>query len=70
MIPETHIEEEERQRQLNKVFGKLREFEEDPYRPSTTSSSTGSGMTNNTGITGSSGGVTQSNFNKTTSGGG
>jgi hypothetical protein len=41
IIPESHVEEEERQRQLNKIFSKLREFEEDPYRPSTTSSTGG-----------------------------
>jgi len=41
IIPESHVEEEERQRQLNKIFSKLREFEEDPYRPSTTSSTSG-----------------------------
>lgn len=65
VIPETHVEEEERQRSLNKVFGKLREFEEDPYRPSTTSSSGGMAAS---GVNPSSG-VNQ-NFNKTTSGGG
>lgn len=45
IIPESYVEEEERQRQLNKIFTKLKEFEEDPYRPSTTSS--GSASTSN-----------------------
>ena len=61
IIPETYTEEEERQRQLNKIFTKLKEFEDDPYRPSTTSS--GSGVS----ATGSASGVNA--FNKTASAG-
>jgi hypothetical protein len=50
IIPESFVEEEDRQRQLNKVFQKLRDFEED--RPSTTSSSTTSGSSFNKTTTG------------------
>jgi Tubulin-tyrosine ligase family len=39
IIPETFVEEEERQRTISKIFNKLRDFEEgDPHRPSTTTS--------------------------------
>jgi hypothetical protein len=56
VIPETHVEEEERQRQLNKIFGKLREFEEDPYtRPQTTSTQGSTNGGNNSASAGGGG---------------
>ena len=57
IIPETFVEEEDRQRQLNKVFQKIKDFEEDPHRPSTSGASQSSTQPGAT-------------FNKTASAGG
>lgn len=55
IIPESFVEEEERQRTIGKIFNKLRDFEEDPHRPSTTTSA---GVSQSASSTGAS-------FNKT-----
>ena len=66
MIPDSFVEEEERQRTISKIFTKLKELEEDPHRPSTTSSSIVGGVSQSASSAGAS-------FNKTaaaTTGGG
>ena len=58
VIPDSFVEEEERQRTINKIFTKLKDLEEDTHRPSTTSSSIVGGVSQSASSAGAS-------FNKT-----
>jgi len=65
-LGETFHDEEERQKQLFKIFGKLKDLEEDKLN--TTSISSISGMSGGTSTTSQTSGATQGQtFNKTTS---